>query len=304
MAAGNFDKLQDLRWRGIVYPVADRTVSFMQENVDHRIQYRSNDYPEPIGPHSWLFRYQIPMRDGLNHKKYGALFNEVLPILIRDMRNKEPGDLIDPVMGLYRCIPTSYSETTDVNKRDGTDVTVDFLYAPRIGDDEPELPQTITGIVGAIAEGFDDENLALVDWKQEPSPEGTTSLLNQINGFGRQGLRQVDRLASQVDALSFQMQKVEETADAASNPQNWRIRDSARQLHLDLIKAKERLTEDPYTKVKRVVVNHNITLLSLAKDSGMTLKELISLNPQLARTQVVFSGTNIKIIVRNTTTKT
>ncbi len=304
MAAGNFNELQYLTWRGKVYPVAERTVSFLQENVDHRIQYRSNDYPEPIGPHSWLFRYQIPMREGINQKKYGSLFNEGLPLLIRDMRNKEPGDLIDPIMGLYRCIPTSYSETIDVNKRDGTDVTVDFLYAPRIGDDEPELPQTITGIVGTIAEGFSDENLRKVDWKQKPSPEGTTSILNQISGAIRSGKRAADRLASNIDSLAFQMQKIEDAVDEAENPQNWRLRDSARQLHLELLDAKNRITEDPFVKLKRITINTTQTLVALAKDSGMTLAELLKFNPQLARCSVVFPGTEVKITVKNTTTTT
>ncbi len=304
MAAGIFDKLQDLSWRGIIYPVASRETSFLHENVDHRIQYRSNDFPEPIGPHSFLFRYTIPMYEGLNHGKYGSLFNEVLPLLIRDMRNKEPGDLVDPVLGLYRCVPVSYKESTDVNKRDGCEVQVDFLHAPRIGDGDPELPQTITGIVGALEESFNDDNLALVDWKQQPSPEGVTDILSAINGIGRQGLRQVDKIASQLDSLSLKMQKIEDTADAAENPQNWRIRDSARQFHLNLIDAKDRITEDPYVKIKRITLNSTKTLIAIARDSGMTLKELLDLNPQLARKQLLPSGTQIKISVRNTSSKT
>lgn len=288
--------LPRLKWRGITYPVIDRSISFLHENVDHRIQYRANDFPEPIGPHSFLFKYSIPMREDLARNIYGSLFNEGLPLLVRDMRNKEPGDLLDPVLGTYRCIPVSYTETTSVDKRDGTDVQVEFLHAPRIGDSDPELPPTILGVAVSVAEsGMGDQDLAKRDWNQEPSPDGVTDILSAINGIGRQGLRQVDKLASQLDSLSLKMQKIEDTADAAENPQNWRIRESARRLHLDIIDAKNRLTEDPVAKVKRLTVRVNTTLSSLASTVGMTLLELITLNPSLSRSPVIKSGAVIYV---------
>ncbi len=293
---GIFENLPSLSWRGIHYPVMDRSVSFLHENVDHRIQYRNNDFPEPIGPHSFLFKYMIPMRENILPRKYGSLFNEGLPLLIRDMRDKDPGELIDPLLGIYRCIPVSYTETTDVNKRDGTDVSVEFLHAPRIGDSDPELPLTITGITGLVGDGgLNDDDLALQDWNQEPSPEGVTDILSAINGIGRQGLRQIDRLSSQIDSLRSKMEKIEETADAAENPQNWRIRDSARGLNNSLLKAKDRLSEDPGTKISRITTKANSTVSRIAADSGMTTAQLLKLNPGLAKSPVITQGTVISV---------
>lgn len=286
-----FKLLEPMSWRGVNYPLIERSVSFLHENVDHRIQYRANDFPEPIGPHSFLFKYSIPMRQDIVLSRYGDLFNEGLPILVRDMRNKEPGDLNDPLLGMFRCIPVSYTETTSVDKRDGTDVQLEFLHSPRIGDSDPELPQSITGITGLVGDsGLTDDDLAKQDWNQEPSPEGVTDILSAINGIGRQGLRQIDKLASQLDSLSLKMQKIEDTADAAENPQNWRIRESARQLHLNIIDAKNRLTEDPVVKINRLTTKVNTTLSSLAATLGMTLLDLISLNPSLSRSPVIKAG--------------
>jgi hypothetical protein len=283
--------LTTMSWRGTEYPVTDRNVSFLHENVDHRIQYRNNDFPEPIGPHSFLFKYTIPMREDIAVGKYENLFNEGLIILLGDMRSKEPGDLNDPVYGTYRCVPVSYSETTDVNKRDGTDVSVEFIHSPRIGDSDPELPTTITGLSGLVGDaGLLDEDLKAKDWNQEPSPEGTTSILNAINGYGRQGLRQIDKVSANLDSLAAQMQKIEDTADLAENPQNWQIRDSARNLHLQILQAKNRLTEDPVTKVARILTKTTTTVSSMAADSGMTIAELLSMNPSLARSPVIPPG--------------
>lgn len=288
--------LKPMSWRGIEYPVTERNVSFLHENVDHKIQYRSNDFPEPIGPHSFLFKYTIPMREGIAVGKYYNLFNEGLQILVSDMRNKDPGDLHDQIYGDYRCIPVSFSETTDVNKRDGTDVSVEFLHSPRIGDTDPELPITITGVVGLVGDaGMLDSDLVKQDWNQEPSPIGMTSLLNQINGFGRQGLRQIDKLASKADEITLQLQKIEDTADTAENPQNWRIRDSARQLHLQVLIAKERLSEQPGEKIKKITVRAATTVSTMAADSGMTVAELVAANPFLARSPRISAGTKINV---------
>lgn len=285
-----------MSWRGTEYPVIERNVSFLHENVDHKIQYRSNDFPEPIGPHSFLFKYTIPMREGIAKGKYTNLFNEGLQILVVDMRSKEPGDLYDPVYGEFRCIPVSFSETTDVNKRDGTDVSVEFIYSPRIGESDPDLPVATTGLVGLVTEaGMLDDDLAKLDWNQQPSPEGVTDILSAINGFGRSGLRQIDKLASQLDALSFKMQKIEETADAAENPQNWRIRESARQLQLDILNAKKRLSESPGVKAKRITQKTTATISSIAASSGMTIAELLEMNPGLARSPVVRPGTKLNV---------
>lgn len=294
-----FPLIPRLSWRGIEYPVIERNVSFLHENVDHRIQYRENDFPEPIGPHSFLFKYTIPMREDIAKGPYKNLFNEGLPILVRNMRNKEPGDLVDPVYGPFRCVPVSFSETTDVNKRDGTDVQVEFLHSPLINDTDPELPKSITGIVGLVGEsGLLDSELKLQDWKQEPSPEGVTDALSAINGIGRQGLRQIDKIGAQLDALSLKMQKIEDTADIAENPQNWKIRDSARQVQLDIVEAKKRISEDPATKVVRLTTKVAKTVTTMARDFGMTVEQLISMNPSMARSPLIPSGTKINIAKR------
>ncbi len=296
------DFLPPLSWRGKTYPVMDRQVGFIHENVDHRIQYRSNDYPEPIGPHSFLFRYTIPMRQDIFPGKYGELFNEGLPLLITDMRNKEPGDLNDPILGLYRCVPVSYQETTDVNKRNGTDVHVEFLHAPRIGDTDPELPQTITGIVGLAGDrGLSDTDLAKQDWEQEPSPEGVTDILSAIDGIGKQGLRQVDKIAANLSSLAAKLQEIEDTADKIENPQNWQIRDSARELHLAVLKAKDRISEDPATKTRRLVVKTTTTISRLAAESGLTIGEILASNPGLARSPYIAKGT--KVFIKTKTDK-
>lgn len=271
-----------LEWRGKVYPIASRSVSFRHEQIEHKIQYQANDFAEPLGPHSFLFRYTIPMREDISKGPYKNLFNTGLTVLVRDCRSKEPGILIDPFYGEFRVVPTSFEETVDVNKRDGTDVQVEFLHSPAFGDFEPLLRDNITGIAGLVGQaGALDAEVQAADWNQEPSPEGVTDALSAINGVGQRGLRQVDRTASRFDDLALKLRKIEDTADQAENPQNWRLRDSARGARDQVIRAKNRATEDPTRKIRRVGLRFATTISQIAADAQMSIVELLQLNPSL-----------------------
>jgi len=269
-------------WRGVTYPVSARSVSFRHEQIEHKLQYRAGDFPEPLGPHSYLFRYTIPMREDISKGPYKNLFNVGLPILVRDCRNREPGELVDPFYGLFQCVPTSFEETIDVGKRDGTDVQVEFLHAPDLGDDEPILRDNITGIVGLVSSaGALEQELTVADWNQEPSPEGVTDVLSAINGVGRRGLRQIDRISARLDDLAFRLRKIDETADAAENPQNWQLRDSIRNALDATNRIKQRATKDPAKKTVDLVVRFHKSITVIAAENGMTVNQLIELNPQL-----------------------
>ncbi len=292
-----FRLVPHLEWRGILYPIAARSVSFRHEQIEHKIQYRSSDLAEPLGPHSFLFKYTIPMRQDIGKGPYSDLFNTGLTKLVRDMRNREPGTLIDPFYGEFRCVPMSLDETVDINKRDGTDVQVEFIHSPRFDEAEPLLKDNITGIEGLVSgAGSLETEVQAADWNQEPSPEGLTDALSAINGVGQRGLRQIDRVASRLDDVALKLKQIEDTADQAENPQNWRLRDSARGARDQVIRIQDRLSEDPTQKVKRVTTRFAKTLSVIASESGMTILKLLEMNPGLSKGgPLVPAGTAIKV---------
>jgi len=295
-----FRLVPHMEWRGNVYPIAARSVSFRHEQIEHKIQYRPNDFAEPLGPHSFLFRYTIPMREDLAKGPYKSLFNEGLVKLVRDCRNRESGTLIDPFYGEFTCVPVSFDERVDVNKRDGTDVEVEFLHSPAFDEGEPLLKDSITGITGLVSQaGALDEQVKAADWNQEPSPQGLTDALSAINGIGRRGLRQIDRTASSLDDLAFKLRKIEETADEAENPQNWRLRDSARAARDQVQRAKDRATEDPTRKISRVGTKYAKTIGTIAVETDMSIEQLLALNPHLrSKGPLVPAGTPISFYKR------
>ncbi len=191
--------LPPFEWRGRRYPVLTRAVSFAHDNAPHKLQYRDGEFVEMTGAKSFTFTYTLAMREDIARGPYKNLFTEGLIPLLTDCRDRTPGPLVDPVYGEFRCVPASFTDDSDNNKRDGTDVRVEFTHAPEfVTADDEQRDQNITGISGLVADaGQLDQQLTLADWNQEPSPDKVTDILSAING-----LQIIRRTTSTVSAIA------------------------------------------------------------------------------------------------------
>lgn len=285
--------LPPLEWRGVQYPVTSRRVSFRHEGVEHTIQYRDFEFQEQLGVQGLTFAYTIPTREDIAKGPYKQLFVQGLPRLFRDIMNREAGELLDPELGFFRCTPAAFDETTDVQKRDGSDVAVEFRYAPLLTDEDPEIQTNLEASIQGLETdaGQLDKAVAKADWGQEPSPEPTTDPLSAANGVLAQGLAQVDKFSAKLDDAAAKLEALEKTCDRAENPQNWPIRASARRSREAVLRLKKRLSEDPIVKIKQITVKTRKLVAGVAKEVGMTVEGLLQLNPALARLPFVPAGT-------------
>jgi len=279
-------------WRGERYPLATRSVTFAHEEVAHKFQFQDDALIEQLGAGSFTFSYMIPMREDIAKGPYKNLFAVGLSKLLKDFRDRTPGLLVDPVYGEFRCVPKLYTDDSDPNKRDGTDIRVEFTYAP----EQQSTETTTTGPnIGSIVadSGQLEVQLQQVDWEQQEPPDGMTDILSGINGIMRRGLNVVDKLSYSLDDLSFRLQKIEDTIDAVENPQNWRLRQSVRATREATHRLKEQLTENPLIKIKKLTTRYTMTVSSVASNVGMTVEALLALNPGLAISPKVPKGTVI-----------
>jgi hypothetical protein len=163
-------KLNPLSWRGIIVPYVSRKVGFQHVNAEHKFNF-AGEAIEPTGPKAWTFEYTIPFRQGLSSTaRYGNLFGSIMPKFIAAMRDKSPGDLYDPVMGtIFRCVPAQFSDESDPDKRDGTDITVSFVHSPAPEDLQKELELVSRDDLKSAAGALDIE-VEKVDWQQEEPP--------------------------------------------------------------------------------------------------------------------------------------
>ena len=290
-----FRLLPPFQWRGRRYPLVARSVSFQQEKALTKIQYRDGDFVDMTGAHGFAFSYTIPMREDIARGPYKNLFVEGLPVLLRDVRNRTPGELIDPVLGAFRCVPSEFSDESDVNRRDGDDVRVEFHHAPEFAQPDPAVKDNLQSLQGLVADAgkLDGELKSKRDWQQEPSPEALTDVLDAINTFGVRGLRQVDRVSGYLSDLTVKLAKIEDTADRASNPQNWRLRNDVRKLREAVLQLNKRAVEPPTRKFRRIVRNYAATVSAVAAELDMTVADLLRLNPGIAKLPMIPAGTVI-----------
>jgi hypothetical protein len=286
-------RLPPFRWRGIAYPVLARNVSFSHDGAPTRIQYRDGEFIEQLGARSPTFSYTLALREDIAIKDYLNLFTEGLPILFRDMLDKTRAILEDPVYGSFSCVPQSFDDDIDLQKRDGTDVRVIFTRSVDIASPFAEEPNpTISGLITDA--GKLDEDLARVDWGQEASPEPSMDALNAIAGFGAQIEGNANKGVAALEATAFKLEKIEEQAARLENPDGFQIQRAARRNRAAATNLASR-ARDPQRQVVTVTARYLKTISGVAAEAGMTVKELLDLNPSLARRPSVPPNTPIRV---------
>jgi hypothetical protein len=282
-------------WRDQQYPITSRQVSFQHEGASHRLQYRDNDFIEQLGPRSLTFSYTLPMRQGIASGPYKDLFNTGYPLLFADMRDKVKGTLVDPKLGVYLCVPVSFSDDMDVNKRDGTDVRVEFVHAPELDEVEELGGFTVQGMLDDA--GALDAELSSVNWEQEPSPEPTMDAFNAISGFGAQLEAQGGKLSAALEDFAYKNEKIDQQIDRLQNPDVWPLKRAVRRNRAVAVKASKRAS-DPTKEIRATVTNHQRTISSLAAELDMTVAEVLQQNPLLAKLPYVPAGTPVNVLVK------
>lgn len=292
-----FAQLPRFSWRGTEYPILERTVSFAHENAKHRIEYRNGAIVEATGAHNWIFRYKLALREDISKGPYRKLFENGYTQIVIDCRDREPGILIDPILGEYRCVPTSFNDTLDVQKRDGTDVEVEFEYSPELGAGEVfnlislEALKEEAKRLDAEVERISAENADLFEGTGEP----TVNPLDAISGAGAQFQAQTEKFTAGLEDFAFKCEKVERQIEAAENPRLDPIRRATRR-NREVSSRLAKRGSDPVATVKRVKSNYDRAIAQAAADVDMTVEALIKANPVLAKIGYVPAGT---ILVTN-----
>lgn len=288
-------KLRLFQWRDQSYPVRARQVSFAHDGAEHRIQYRDNDFIEQLGPHSLMFSYTLPMRQGIASGPYKDLFTTGYPLLFAAMRDREKGVLVDPVLGEFLCTPESWSDDMDVALRDGTDVRIEFKHAPDAEEVEDLKAITLQGVTSDA--GALDAELKKVDWQQEPSPEPSMDALNAISGFGAQLEAQGGKATAALEDFALKCEKIDNQIDRLQNPDVWPLKRAVRRNRAAAVALAKR-AKDPTKEIVQTTVNYGRTISALAVEVGMTIADLLEQNPALARSPYVPQGAVIHVLRR------
>jgi hypothetical protein len=251
---------------------------------------------EQLGRRNPTFHYTIPMQNNIASGPYKDLFKKVLQ-LDAAMRDRSPGKLTDPVWGNWQVKPVSFSSSTEANNRNGVNVDVEFIWAP-------ELEQELV-ISGGIADinGLKDEAgkldaavTRLFHKHEEPSPGPSQNPLLIASGVTDQLDRAGDKVSAALNHFSYQTEKIERSTERllrkTRDPDGYGIiracrrqRASARRLLKIGINSSRTVYQVTAAQTKNV--------LTVAAETGMSIKEFALLNPTLLADPLVPAGTTI-----------
>lgn len=286
--------LPKFKWRGITVPLLSCKGSFEQDDVIHKFEFRDKELLESQGVKNWRFTYTIPFREEITKAPYSKLFSSVLPDFVLACRDRTPGPLYDPILGSFRAKVANFSLDTDVQKRDGSDVTVDFIEAPDIGEIDDFV--SVHDVTDKVDSRTIDTAVKAVDWKQVEPPAATTDALDALDGFLRQVQASGNRYNAALASYTFKLAKVEESAAQLLDPKQWPLITAARRARYDsLVQA---LATEPGGSKSRIGkrITNGGPISSVAQSVHMSTEGFIALNQELARLPLVPQGTEIRFI--------
>lgn len=302
--------LPPFQWRGIKYPLTSRSVSFRQQRVEHPLERRNQELVEQTGARNYVFSYTIPMREELFRGPYSNLFTDGLQTLLSDCRDRVPGELIDPIYGTFRVVPSTYNDETDVQRRDGTDIRIEFVQSPEDDDSDLDDPPTIQAVekerdnlLADVVE-FEESDPELAEAlppvtldQESQDPRGLFRTARDIiafpNGVFQQVMGQANFQVTRVLAIAERAKELEQTVQTVATPEAWLTQQTLRRIRDLSNRTVENQGQLKPVKFRTTVGAHSVT--SLAAEYGVTVDQLLDSNPRLSSVSTVPSGTNIII---------
>jgi hypothetical protein len=290
--------LPGFKWREVEYPVTTCRYSFRHEQAEHRVSYGGITLYEPLGPQNPTFEYTLPMDQGIAIGPYSDLFKKV-PSLAEAMLDRTPGPLVDPVYGTFTCVPVSYQSDVESTKRSGALVSASFVWAPDLDTDVPR-----TGGVDSIADMASDaaaldaevERIARTyDRAARPPQINPLDLVSSVTG---QISRNIEKVQAQLKHFTAKVEKTErytaKLIKQTRDPDAFGAHREARRIRASAVRTQKEinaLTRD----VGQITIAQAKSVVSVAGEANMTVKELLSLNVELARGPLVPAGTVVNV---------
>lgn len=288
----NQNAFKDLEFsfRGIALPCVDRSHQFSHEQTPHHVLYRDGVAIDMLGIQARTFRYSCPMRDGVT-AGHTSLFAKTFRLLYEAFRDKTPGFLVDQVHGRVLVVPGAWDEQASPSKGvDGVDVSLTFVEHSPVDEVWEDDPPTIVDLTDQ--ENRLDADVAVTPWtKQVPAPPVKPNILAAVAGAINQVNRTREQSRAAVLGVADKANRIEEASEKlgiAGEP----TRAAARRMRLDATNTANNPPRSP-GDVKRIVTSAPQGVAELAAALGMTVRELLTLNPNLGRSPNVPRNTEV-----------
>ncbi len=292
------DILRQLRpasWREISFPVISRDFGFQHEQSEYRYLFRDEQLVESLGRKNPTYRYTIPFREDIARGPWVNLFTVVYPQFFAACQDRTRGPLVDPIHGGVPVKCSALGDVVTLGKRDGIDVEVDFIHAPADAETATIGPQ-LRGIEGARGmAGALDREIQKIVFPLDLPPEPTISPLDAVSAVTSQIDVGVNRVSAAFGDAAFKIEKATASIKRLKDPTTQPVLQQAARLRNSLLEFEETVDPIGARPLRRITNTVDRPISALASLLGMGTRELVRLNPVLARSPLVRAGTSLRI---------
>lgn len=289
-------QLQRASWRQIEFPVmGTRDFGFQHEQAEHRYLFIDVQLIESIGRKNPTYKYVIPFREDIAKGGWKNLYTVVYPDFLDACLDRTRDVLVDPAHGALPAKCVSLREMLDVGKRDGVTVEAEFIRAPREGDILEDPGATIRTLEGARdSAGAFDREITKIPFTQKVPPEPTISPLDAVSLVTNQAEVAVNKVTASIADAAFRIDKASASITSLRNATYQPALQQAARLRAALLNFEDTTDPTGVRPLRRITTRADMTISALAAKLGMSIQDLVRLNPILARTPLVRAGTDIR----------
>jgi hypothetical protein len=255
----------------------------------HKPVYKDNAYIDYLGKNNRRFSYTLAFREGV--KNYSFLYSKTFPEFVKDIESGKRGVLRDPIFGEFDVFPMRYSIDADPTKRNGVDIDVEFVHAPKIKDGE--LPSISPKTIADVRSTALDLQATALDIPTLPTDvlNAILSVVNGILNLADTATVAVLLVVGKLESANFALYKIAKSIERLTDPQAWVLLRAVNAL-IDTINLVEGLFKGGEL-YGVYIVPQPITLLRLAQSLNMSIQDLFKLNPGIKQmvpqnTQVLY----------------
>lgn len=301
--------LNDPSWRGIKYPITEWDFGFSQDSEKHRYLFRDEELIESLGTTSPTYRHSIPFREDIVRGPFENLFTRVWPQFRAACLDRTKGILDDPFDGPVQVKVATLQATGDPDRRDGIDVTVEYIIAPDEDFDRQDVGSEISNLtaIRGLKDFFSRPALttsqatkdALAAFNKDSGTgrlnplDAATGAINQVEAAG-------NKIAASFGDVAFRAGKLDDAIRRNADPKDSPLRANARAMQLAALDLQKRALGGSFARNRKVRVYTTLSPIgkvALAAKLGMSVADLIKLNPSIARMPQVSTGTQVAYFV-------
>lgn len=287
-------KLLRIEWRGVGLFATGYSFAFDQQHIAHTYPDRDAGFIEATGRNPATYSFSLLFRNGnalAPEEQYPLTWRKFIVACL----DRSTGTLLHPELGPIKVKCRSQQTQWDGTKRDGVDVSAEFVET---SDTEDELAALLKRSAAYDAEyeaQFLDDNVKDV----KPAPDVPSTLapslldsMKQLTGTIAMAKASVGNVAASIEAYANAVDDLAEQINDLNNPAYAPILESLRRLHGAVIDLglPDKAAARPVTSV---TVKRDAPVAAVASAFANKLEDFLALNPSAASRTSLAAGTPV-----------